>query len=218
MYLIVGQRALIGGGEPFLPHPLLVVFFAGAHGVLWFLPMLLACAVLTDLLVRGSRSRRFLIVVCVVATVAVYLVGTSDFPRPRQLRTRAALALVYLGGMEIRAHAQRGFLATAAAVVGIAALVSVGAARVVDGASVSAAASSVETVLWVVGSLAILLATIDGTRWWGVERLEWDATTSSGSTSRTCSGWGPSSRSSRTPGRRGCGFWSAGSSVSPAPP
>ena len=174
VYLVVGQRALIGGGEPFLPHPLLVVFFAGAHGILWFLPMLLACAVLTDLLVRGSRSRRILIVVCVAATVLVYFIGTSDVPAglvnfalaPRWL-------LVYLGGMEIRAHAQRGSLATPAAVVGVAAVASVGVARVVDGASVSATAWSVETLLWVVGSLAILLATIDGTRWWGVARLEW---------------------------------------------
>jgi fucose 4-O-acetylase-like acetyltransferase len=174
VYLVVAQRALIGGGEPYLPNPLLVIFFAGAHGILWFLPMLLACAVLTDLLVRGDRSRRIGIGLCVVATVVVYVIGTRDVPvglvnfvlAPRWL-------LVYLGGMEIRAHAPRGSVATPAGVAGIAAVLAVGAVHVVDGASLSASAQSIETLLWVVGSLAILLATIDGARWWGVARLDW---------------------------------------------
>ena len=52
-------------------------------------------------------------------------------------------------------------------------MVAVGVARIVDGASLSAAASSTETLLWVAGSLAILLATVDGARWWGVARLDW---------------------------------------------
>lgn len=190
VYLIVGQRTLAGGGEPFLPNPLLVIFFAGAHGILWFLPMLLACAVLTDLLVRGSRSRRIGIILCVVATIVVYLIGTSGVSAgmvnfvlaPRWL-------LVYLAGMEIRALAPRGSLAMPAAAVGIGAMVAVGVARVVDGASLSAAASSAETLLWVAGSLAILLATVDGAQWWGVARLEWAETTSWGSTSRMSSGW-----------------------------
>jgi fucose 4-O-acetylase-like acetyltransferase len=174
VYLIVAQRVVLGGGDPYLPNPVLLIFFAGAHGILWFLPMLLACAVLTDLLVRGARSRRIGIALCVAAIVVVYIVGTSGVPvgllnfvlAPRWL-------LVYLGGMEIRAHTPRGSLARPVAAVGIATMLAVGAARVLDGASLSAVAQSAETLLWVVGALAILLATVDGAKWWGVARLEW---------------------------------------------
>lgn len=174
VYLAVGQRAMVHGGPPFLPNPILVIFFAGAHGILWFLPMLLACALLCDVLIRGARSRRIAIVLCVVATVGIYIVGTSGVPANM---VNFALAprwfLVYLGGMEIRSRVPSSSIAPLAGVTAIGSIAAVGVLRVFGGHLPVPVSATIETALWVIGALAVLLGATAGMTWFGAARLAW---------------------------------------------
>lgn len=174
VYLAVGQRAMLHGGPAYLPNPILVIFLAGAHGILWFLPMLLACALLCDVLIRGARSRRIAIVVCMVAIAVLYFVRTPAVPAsmlnfayaPRWL-------LVYLGGMEIRSRAPSASLSLPAGLTAVASIVAVGVLRVVEGPLAASVSAAGETTLWIVGALAVLLGAASGMAWFGAARLAW---------------------------------------------
>jgi peptidoglycan/LPS O-acetylase OafA/YrhL len=174
VYLAVGQRALLHGGAPYLPNPLTVIFFAGAHGILWFLPMLLVCALLTDILVRSSRSRVIAIVVCIIAIVVLYVVGTTSIPTSMlNFALAPRYLLVYLGGMEVRARAPVARRGSAIVGVAVGCIVAVGVLRVTGGGLPLPVSATLETALWIVGALAVLLGAVSGMRWFGAARLAW---------------------------------------------
>lgn len=177
VYLAWGQRdLLLNGGPPFLPNLGLVFFFAGAHGILWFLPVLLACALLSDVFVIGARSRRIGIALCVVVTLALYWSGAAEaIPAAWQNFVLASrYLLVYLGGMEIRAMGplpslSRGLLGTLAGVT----IIAVGIIGGVSSRLPVPLALTLETTLWSVCVISVLLGAASGMRWFGSAHLAW---------------------------------------------
>lgn len=174
VYLAVGERALVHGGPAYLPNPIKVVFFAGAHGILWFLPMLLACALVTDVLIRGARSRRIAIGLCIVATVVLYSVGTN-WASADMLNFVLAPRwfLVYLGGMEIRSWTCRAAPSGIIVLLAAGCAVAVGILRVAGGSLPTPVSATLETTLWVVGALAFLWGASWGMGWLGAASLAW---------------------------------------------
>ncbi len=174
VYLAVGQRALLHGGALYLPKPLMVIFFAGAHGILWFLPMLLACALLTDILVRSARSRMIAILVCIVAIVALYVVGTTSIPTSMlNFALAPRYLLAYLGGMEVRARAPLAWRRSVVMGIAIVSIVAVGVLRVTGGGFPVPVSATLETALWIIGALTVLLGAASGMHWFGAARLAW---------------------------------------------
>jgi hypothetical protein len=88
----------------FHPNWLGVIFAAGAHGILWFLPALLACAVLADIVIRNATIRRLAIALCFAATaIEVWSRIDQRFFAPWIAVRFPYWLLVYLCGMELRA-------------------------------------------------------------------------------------------------------------------
>ncbi|HET6350774.1 MAG TPA: acyltransferase [Coriobacteriia bacterium] len=88
-----------------IPPILKVIFFAGAHEVLWSLPMLIVCAVIVEMLVRTDRARVvFLLVCCIVAAAsAVYSEALwVRLAEVRQFALGTRWVLVYCLGMQVR--------------------------------------------------------------------------------------------------------------------
>lgn len=176
VYLVWGQRSLLTGGRPFLPNPLLVVFFAGANGILWFLPMLLACALLCDVVVSDSRSRRVAMGLCVL--VAFLLVWTGVVASVKNVTwadfvLAPAWLFTYLAGMEVRAASALPTPSLGLAALAVVAVVGVGVVRVLGGPVPSPAYETVEIVLWSGGSILVLLGAASGIKWLGVAKLAW---------------------------------------------
>jgi peptidoglycan/LPS O-acetylase OafA/YrhL len=177
VYLVWGQKdLLLHGGPPFLPNPALVIFFAGAHGILWFLLVLLACALLSDVFVGGARSRRIGIALCVVVTLALYWSGVAGTTPPewQNFVLASRYLLVYLGGMEIRAMApfRAPSRARAGALVAVT-IVGVGIVGIVSGLLPVPLALTLETTLWSGCVFAVLAGAASGMRWFGTARLAW---------------------------------------------
>ena len=97
---------LIRHWPPYFPDPVRVLFFAGATEVLWSLPWLFACALLAELLARTPLTRRLLIGIAAVATLAIWVfVPMSALPKYgiRQFIEGGRWVVVYVTGMEVRA-------------------------------------------------------------------------------------------------------------------
>ena len=175
VYLVWAQRDLLHGGAAFTPNPLVVIFFAGAHGILWFLPMLLACALVCDAVIRDGRSRRIAIVACAAAVLVVVWSGIdAAVPAAWVNFVRAPLwLLAYLGGMEIRGMAGEGTPSARLAWLGVVAALGAGALGAVAGRSPSPLFLTAEMALWTSGALLVLLGAAAGVRWLGVAKLAW---------------------------------------------
>lgn len=174
-FLLWGQRAVLHGGAPFVPNPLKVIFFAGADGILWFLPVLLVCALLADTVVRNTLSRRVAIAACVAVTLWLYWSGVAAAAPPawQNFVLSPRYLLVYLAGMEMRASAPQRVVPSLVMAVAAVAVIGVGMVRVEIGHFSDAMASTMATLLWDVGALAVLLGAVRGMRWFGAARLAW---------------------------------------------
>lgn len=175
-YLAWRNLPILYGARAFAPPAWEVVFFAGAHGILWSLAMLVYCAVVIELFVHNAAQRRIALGVAVLATLAIYWFGPNGaiaaspmanfFYAPRWF-------IAYLGGMEIRAIGAKKtptwFYTSAVA----ASMLIVGLFRLENSLFSPSLVLTVETALWVTGALLILYGAVSGNRWFGVERLAW---------------------------------------------
>jgi peptidoglycan/LPS O-acetylase OafA/YrhL len=176
VYLVWGQRHLLEGGEAFVPGVIDVVFFAGAHGILWSLPMLLACAVLAELLVRTKTQRRIAIAVCVAATLALYWLAPPGAIAGNSLQNfilAPRWILAYVGGMAIRDGAAEKVPARLMAVLAPLTMLAAGGVGLITDRLDPALAASAETGLWVAGALLVLGGAASGVTWFGAGRLAW---------------------------------------------
>ncbi|MDO8848033.1 MAG: acyltransferase [Coriobacteriia bacterium] len=169
------QREVLQGAPFALPEITNVVFLAGAHGILWSLPMLIYFAIAVEILARNALMRRLLLGLCIALTVALYwsplweTVATHPLANfllaPRWL-------VAYLAGMEVRASrlrpAPRSLLWLAPA-----AMVAVGLLRLGSSLLDPRVHTTLETTLWIGTALAILWGARNGLAWFGVDRLAW---------------------------------------------
>lgn len=173
--LLWTQRAVFSGASLVMPSSVDLVFFAGAHGILWTLPMLVYCAIAAELLVRGPLARRLLIGVCVVLTLVMYWAGSWEAIATHPLANFLLAPrwfLAYLAGMEIRATVSKtpSALAQLPALVGV---VAVGMMRVNASLIDPRLYTTVETAVWVGIALVLLWGAHAGLTWFGAARLSW---------------------------------------------
>jgi peptidoglycan/LPS O-acetylase OafA/YrhL len=169
------QREVLRGAPFLLPKVTDLVFFAGAHGILWSLPMLIYCAIIVELLARNVVMRRVLLALAVVLTVVLYVSSqwgaVTAHPLANFLLAPRWL-VAYLGGMEVRASRERTaprsllWLAPAA-------MVAVGLLRLGSSLLDPRVHTTLETALWVGTALAILWGARNGLEWYGVKRFAW---------------------------------------------
>lgn len=175
-FMIWGQRFMLSGGEPYLPGAVSVVFFAGAHGILWSLALLIYIAVGVELFVRSATHRRLAIVAGVVITLLIYVFGSMDAINANPasnflLASRYAVA--YLAGMEIRDAGERRMPAWLFEALAVAGILALGLARVFIAPVSQTLDVTVETVLWIGVALLVLRGAATGVQWFGVRHLAW---------------------------------------------
>lgn len=96
---------LLMGAELQWPDPIRLVFFAGAHDVLWSLPMLLYSAIIAQFVVRTALHRRIAIAACAVLMALIYMaLPEAQWPADSLVffLLSPRWVLLYLLGMEIR--------------------------------------------------------------------------------------------------------------------
>lgn len=177
VYLIWWEGSRLYRGQPlFMPDPVVLIFFAGANQVLWSLPMLFACALLADVLVRTPGQRRALMVIsAVIAVVTWILVPPSALPDNgiRQFIMGARWLFTYLLGMELRGTARRAGRAVLYASAAVGGVCSAGLITVFFG-------RTPQVVAWIAVNLAnggaayaFLAGARNGMRWLGIRRFAW---------------------------------------------
>lgn len=175
-YLAWRNLPALKGGPIFAPKVWEVVFFAGAHGILWSLAMLIYCAVVIELFVRNATQRRIALGISIAATLAIYWFARNDIIGASALQNflyAPRWFVAYLGGMEIRAAGPRKTPAWFYTVTVVASMLIVGVFRLENPWFPTPVILTVETALWVAGALLILQGAVSGNRWFGVERLAW---------------------------------------------
>ena len=167
----------VKGWPPYFPDPVRVIFFAGGAEVLWSLPWLFACALLSELLARTPTTRRVLLFAAAAIQLGVWvLLPNSALPNfaIRQYIEGGRWVVMYVLGMELRAVGSvRG---SAIAWTAIAALASVAAGllAIVVGAQPTVLAP--ELVMYVLNAtvaIALLAGSRAGARWLGAGALAW---------------------------------------------
>lgn len=175
-YMLWRNRHMIHGAPPSLPKTWELIFFAGAHGILWSLAMLLYCAIVIELFVHTATQRRIALAIAVVGTLAVYWLVSPDVIATSSIQNfllGPRWFIAYLGGMEIRAIGPRKTPGWFYEATVIASMLVVGVFRLENPLFSSPVIMTVETALWVVGALLILQGATSGTKWFGVSRLAW---------------------------------------------
>lgn len=175
-YLAWRNIPALYGGHPFAPKAWELVFFAGAHGVLWSLAMLIYCAVVAEVLVHSATRRRIALGVAIAVTLAIYSFAPNELisgSRVANFIYASQWFTAYLGGMEIRAAGPQKtptwfYSATVAASVLL-----VGVLRLENPTFPSPIILITETALWTACALLLLQGAVSGNRWLGVERLAW---------------------------------------------
>jgi peptidoglycan/LPS O-acetylase OafA/YrhL len=170
-----GSR-LYRGQTVVMPDPVVFIFFAGANQVLWSLPMLFACALIADVLVRTPTQRRVLIVVFAALAVAAYwLVPQSALPDNgiRQFIMGARWPLTYLLGMELRASVRRPERSSLYAVVAVVGVCGAGLITVFLGRTPPLLAWTLVNAANCAAAYALLAGARSGMRWLGVDRFAW---------------------------------------------
>lgn len=175
-YLAWRNLPTLKGGPIFAPRLWETVFFAGAHGILWSLAMLIYCAVIIELFVHNATQRRIALGVAVLATLAIFWFAPNDIIGASPLANfiyGPRWVVAYLGGMEIRALGPRKTPAWFYTVTVLASMLLVGIFRLENPLFSTPVILTVETTLWTVGALLILQGAVSGNRWFGVDRLAW---------------------------------------------
>lgn len=176
LLLAWSQREVLRGAPLLLPRATDVVFFAGAHGILWSLPMLIYCAILVELLARNALMRRVLLVLAIAGTVALYWSpawGAVTASPIANFLLASRWLVAYLGGMEVRASSLRTAAPKALLWLAPAAMAAVGLLRLGSSLLDSRVHTTLETTLWIGTTLAILWGARNGLEWFGVKRLAW---------------------------------------------
>lgn len=175
-YLAWRNIAVLFGRQAFAPKLWEVAFFAGAHGILWSLAMLIYCAIIIELLVHNAGQRRIALGVAILATLAIYLFAPNEVISSSRFANfiyAPQWFVAYLGGMEIRAMGPRKTPAWFYTAAALALMLIVGVFRLENPLFPSSVVLIVETVLWTVTALLILMGAISSDRWLGLERLAW---------------------------------------------
>ncbi len=175
-YLLWAQRHVLKGGAPFIPPAWTVAFFAGAHGILWSLPMLVYCAVVIEVFVRTATQRRIAFGIAVAAALAIYWFANNDLIGANPLQNFVYAPrwfIAYLGGMEIRALGPRRTPAWVYQGLAAASMLAVGLFRLQSARFSASMVLTVETTLWVLGAFLILQGAVSGAKWFGAEKLAW---------------------------------------------
>jgi surface polysaccharide O-acyltransferase-like enzyme len=178
VYLLWGERAALLHGTALvpLPNPFVLVFFAGAHGILWFLPMLLFCALASDLLIRDARSRRVAIALCAAVTLALIWSGMAAAVTDvtwHDFALASLWLLTYLGGMEVRAAKRLPKPSVRVAWVAAVPILGAGLLSVEASHFAPPLATTLVYAFLTAGALALVLGAASGFEWFGVARFAW---------------------------------------------
>jgi peptidoglycan/LPS O-acetylase OafA/YrhL len=175
MLLAWSQREVLNGAPVLLPEAVNVVFFAGAHGILWSLPMLIYCAIAVELFARNKPMRRVFLGLCIVLAVALYWSPQWDVVATHPLANfllAPRWLIAYLAGMEVRASRMR-IPPRFALWLAPAAMVAVGLLRLGSPLLDPRVHLTLETTLWIGTALLILWGARNGLGWFGADRLAW---------------------------------------------
>lgn len=176
IYLLIGQPGALLGEPLTLPNLYHTAFFAGAHGILWSLPMLFYSAVVAELFARDPLHRRIAIGVCLLGVFAL------DWSATLQALTAGPLQnfwyaprwiAAYLLGMEFRALGKLKPPTPLVRSLVPLSIIAAGALRVYGGVFPQGWPELTSTLLWAATVFILLWGATSGVAWAGASRLAW---------------------------------------------
>ncbi|HET6351092.1 MAG TPA: acyltransferase [Coriobacteriia bacterium] len=177
VYLFIQQPAALARGNLVLPNIYRLVFFSGAHGIMWTLPVLFYCAVAAEVGARTPLWRRILLVVCVVLLCAL-----DWSPRLQALTTTFGIQnfwyaprwfAAYLAGMEFRAAGRMKRPPVPIQLLVPLSILGAGALRIYGAVLPPWLATSASTLMWATTVGVLLWGAAAEFSWWGADKLAW---------------------------------------------
>lgn len=173
---IAYQYLLLGDAATF-PKALNLIFFGGAHGLLWALPMLFYCALFVEVFVKNKTARRLLIVLGIAATAGIYYyvpLGQVYASPLQHFILGPRWLFVYLLGMEIRSMKKINLPSWMLFLTAPILILSAGILGFLTRTAWTSPLVIIPaTALWILAALNLLIIAKDNKSYAGIEKLWW---------------------------------------------